>query len=46
MGGRETMAKKAFDRIMDGLKEAKAIAEGKADPSTYRVHRVNVPAKK
>ncbi len=35
------MSKKAFDQIAAGLKEAIAIAEGKADPATYRVH---VPA--
>lgn len=29
---------KAFDKIMDGLQEAVAIAEGRADPATYRVH--------
>lgn len=35
------MAKKAFDKIMAGLQDAKAIAAGTADPATYRVH---VPA--
>ncbi|OWJ67459.1 helix-turn-helix domain-containing protein [Inquilinus limosus] len=35
------MAKKAFDKIMAGLKDAQAIAAGTADPATYRVH---VPA--
>lgn len=29
---------KAFDKIMDGLTDALAIAEGTADPATYRVH--------
>lgn len=29
---------KAFDKIMDGLNDALAIAEGKADPASYRVH--------
>lgn len=29
---------KAFDKIMDGLTDALAIAEGAADPATYRVH--------
>lgn len=32
------MDKKNFKRLMDGLNDAVAIAEGKADPSTYRVH--------
>ena len=32
---------KAFDKIMDGLNDALEIAEGRADPSTFRVH---VPA--
>ena len=32
------MTKKAFDRTMAGLTEAVEIAEGRADPSTYRVH--------
>lgn len=32
------MAKRAFDKIMAGLTEAVEIAEGRADPSTYRVH--------
>lgn len=39
--------KKAFDKIMEGLTEAVEIAEGRADPATYRVHapeRVNVRA--
>ncbi|HEX3484566.1 MAG TPA: helix-turn-helix domain-containing protein [Micropepsaceae bacterium] len=36
------MAKKRlFDDIAEGLHEAIALAEGKADPSTYRIH---VPA--
>jgi len=35
------MTKKNFDRIMEGLNDAVAIAEGQADPATYRVH---VPA--
>jgi putative transcriptional regulator len=29
---------KNFSRIMDGLTDALAIAEGRADPATYRVH--------
>lgn len=32
------MAKRAFDKIMAGLTEAVDIAEGRADPSTYRLH--------
>jgi hypothetical protein len=32
------MAKKAFDKIMAGLEDAKAIAEGTADPAGSRVH--------
>jgi putative transcriptional regulator len=32
------MAKKAFDKIMAGLAEAVEIAEGRADPATYRLH--------
>lgn len=35
-------------RILDGLKDAVEIAEGRADPSTYRVHNVQLgptPAK-
>jgi putative transcriptional regulator len=32
------MTKRAFDTIAAGLKDAIAIAEGKADPATYRVH--------
>jgi putative transcriptional regulator len=32
------MARKAFDKIMAGLTEAVEIAEGRADPATYRVH--------
>lgn len=35
------MTKKAFDKIAAGLLEAVEIAEGRANPSTYRVH---VPA--
>ena len=35
------MSKKAFDKIASGLADAIAIAKGKADPATYRVH---VPA--
>lgn len=35
------MSKTAFDKIMAGLTEAVDIAEGRADPATYRVH---VPA--
>ena len=32
------MTKRAFDKIANGLREAIAIAKGKADPATYRVH--------
>jgi len=32
------MDKKNFNRIMDGLNDALAIVEGRADPKTYRVH--------
>jgi len=32
------MSKPAFDRIMSGLNDAIAIANGTADPATYRVH--------
>jgi putative transcriptional regulator len=32
------MGNKNFDRIMRGLEDAIDIVEGKADPSTYRVH--------
>ena len=32
------MSKKNFERIMAGLEDAVAIAEGRADPATYRVH--------
>ena len=32
------MSKPAFDRIMAGLNDAIAIANGTADPATYRVH--------
>ncbi len=32
------MTKRAFDKIMAGLSEAVEIAEGRADPATYRVH--------
>jgi putative transcriptional regulator len=35
------MSKKAFDKIAAGLNDAIAIARGKADPKSYRVH---VPA--
>ena len=35
------MARKAFDKIMAGLSDALEIAEGRADPETYRLH---VPA--
>ncbi len=30
--------KSAFDKIAEGLTDAIAIAQGKADPATYRVH--------
>lgn len=39
------MAKKAFDKIMEGLNEVVEIEAGRADPSTFRVHapdKVNV----
>lgn len=32
------MAKRAFDKIAAGLNDAIAIAEGRADPTTYRIH--------
>lgn len=32
------MTKRAFDKIMEGLTDVKAIVDGTADPSTYRVH--------
>ena len=32
------MAKQAFDKIMEGLTDAVAYAEGRDDPSLYRVH--------
>jgi putative transcriptional regulator len=32
------MANKNFERIMAGLNEAVEIAEGRADPATYRIH--------
>jgi putative transcriptional regulator len=32
------MDKKNFKRVMDGLEDAIAIAKGKTDPKTYRVH--------
>lgn len=32
------MAKRLFDDIKIGLKEAISIARGEADPATYRVH--------
>ncbi|HEX7760289.1 MAG TPA: NadS family protein [Caulobacteraceae bacterium] len=32
------MSKRAFDKIMAGLSDAVAIAEGRADPVAYRVH--------
>jgi putative transcriptional regulator len=32
------MSKKAFDKIAAGLNDAIAIARGKANPATYRVH--------
>lgn len=32
------MDKKNFNRIIDGLNDAIAIVEGRADPKTYRVH--------
>ncbi len=35
------MTKRAFDKIAAGLTDAIALAEGRADPTTYRVH---VPA--
>ena len=35
------MSKGAFDKIRAGLEDAIAIAQGEADPASYRVH---VPA--
>lgn len=32
------MGKKAFEGVMEGLADALAFAEGRADPATYRVH--------
>lgn len=32
------MSKEAFDKIAAGLRDAIAISEGRADPSSYRVH--------
>ena len=32
------MTKKNFERIMAGLSDAVAIAEGRADPTSYRAH--------
>lgn len=32
------MSTDAFDGIMEGLGDALAIAEGRADPTTYRIH--------
>jgi len=32
------MAKRAFDKIMAGLAEVAEILEGRADPSSYRIH--------
>lgn len=32
------MARRIFDDVKAGLEEAVAIAQGEADPSTYRVH--------
>jgi putative transcriptional regulator len=32
------MTKKAFDKIAAGLNDALAYVEGRADPSTYRIH--------
>lgn len=29
---------KAFNKIMDGLNDALAIAEGRAEPTSYRIH--------
>ena len=37
----QTMSKRAFDKIMQGIKEAGAYLDGAADKSRYRVH---VPA--
>jgi putative transcriptional regulator len=41
------MGQKAFRKIADGLEDAVAIAHGRADPASYRVHvpnHVNVKA--
>jgi putative transcriptional regulator len=35
------MTEQAFNKIAAGLKDAIAIADGSADPSTYRVHAGN-----
>jgi putative transcriptional regulator len=32
------MSKKAFEKIAAGLNDAVAVARGRANPSTYRVH--------
>lgn len=32
------MSKSDFGSIMEGLHDAAAVAEGRADPSTYRIH--------
>jgi putative transcriptional regulator len=32
------MTKTNFERIVAGLEDAVAIAEGRADPTTYRIH--------
>ncbi len=32
------MSKRAFDKIMQGIKEAGAYLDGSADKSRYRVH--------
>ena len=39
------MTKKAFDKISAGLNDAIAIAEGRADPSSYRLHVPGVDVK-
>jgi len=41
------MSQKAFSKIAEGLKDAVAIAQRRADPTTYRIHvpkRIDVKA--
>jgi putative transcriptional regulator len=32
------MSKEAFEGIMEGLADVRAIVDGRADPQTYRIH--------